>query len=130
MIITIDTTTPLSAQDLAVLGGLLGANTSSVVIQEPAPAAAHVKKPVKTPVEVSEAPTPAAGTPTPTEEEEASEEPQGDEDFTIDDAVSKATELVGTGKTALVKAALVKIGAKRVSELKGDKIAAFMKELS
>lgn len=48
---------------------------------------------------------------------------------TLDDAVTLATQLVSDGKAPAVKAALAVAGAKRVSELKGDAISAFINEL-
>lgn len=46
---------------------------------------------------------------------------------TLQDAVTLATDMVGAGKATQVKAALAAAGgAKRVSELKGDAIAAFI----
>lgn len=49
--------------------------------------------------------------------------------YTIADAVKAATELVSKGNAAAVKAALAPTGAKKVSELKGDDITAFMTAL-
>lgn len=48
---------------------------------------------------------------------------------TMDTAVKRATELVANGKAAEVKAALATAGVKRVSELKGKAIAAFLEAL-
>lgn len=51
-------------------------------------------------------------------------------EYTLDDAVTAATNLINEGKVADVKAALAQAGgAKRVSELKGDNITAFMTAL-
>lgn len=49
--------------------------------------------------------------------------------LTTADAVAKATEVLAAGGTAQVKAALATAGVKRVSELKGAAIAAFIAEL-
>lgn len=84
------------------------------------------------PVEPAPAPTPE---PTPEPEEEPEDdgadllapEPEG---ATMKDAVALATKLVNGGKSADVKAALTTLGAKRVSELAGAKIAAFVEALS
>lgn len=53
----------------------------------------------------------------------------GDTTYTIADAVAAATKLVSGGNAAAVKAALAGTSAKKVSELKGDDIAAFMTAL-
>lgn len=49
---------------------------------------------------------------------------------TLEDAVTKATTLIGDGKAAQVKAALLAAGVKRVSELKGDGISTFLTALA
>lgn len=49
---------------------------------------------------------------------------------TMEDAVAAATKLVSDGKAADVKAALAKVGAKRVSEVKPENIAKFIGLLS
>jgi len=71
--------------------------------------------------------------PEPEEDEDAESEDEGDEEDligggepTLDDAVAQATELVGSGQGAKVKAALKKVGAARVSALKGKAIAEFL----
>lgn len=48
----------------------------------------------------------------------------------LGDAVALATDLVSKGETKRVKAALAKMNVKRVSELKGASIQAFMDELN
>ena len=54
----------------------------------------------------------------------------GDEPaYTIEAAVAAATKLVSAGKSADVKAALAASGAKKVSELKGKGIQAFIEAL-
>lgn len=53
-----------------------------------------------------------------------------DGEVTLADAVAQATELVKQGKAADVKAALATVGATRVSELKGAKIATFLEALN
>lgn len=45
---------------------------------------------------------------------------------TVGDAVTEATKLISAGQQAKVKEALAGCGVKRVSELKGDSIAAFL----
>lgn len=72
------------------------------------------------------------------EEPEDAPEPEADDEDddllgggapTLEDAVAKATELVSTGKSAVVKAALAEAKAKRVNELKGDQIQKFLDAL-
>jgi len=74
--------------------------------------------------------------PEPEPEPEPEEDDEDDEDEvedligggepTLDDAVAQATELVGSGQGAKVKAALKKLGVARVSALKGKAIADFL----
>lgn len=61
--------------------------------------------------------------PTPEATEPSAEEAAG---ATPKDAISRATKLVSAGKTARVKAVLSELGAKKVSDLKGKKIAEFI----
>lgn len=75
------------------------------------------------------------------EEEEADVEEEAEDDllggdeeegttYTKEDAIAKATQLVSAQKQAVVKAALVKAGAKRVSDLNdSDAIQVFMTAL-
>ena len=70
--------------------------------------------------------------PEPEEAEDEDEDEDDEEDLiggtepTLDDAVAQATELVGAGQGAKVKAALKKLGVARVSALKGKAIADFL----
>ena len=71
------------------------------------------------------------------EPEEPTPADESDEDFsaepaaaTLADAVATATTAIQAGKSAVVKAALKSVGATRVSDLKGDKIAGFIAALS
>jgi hypothetical protein len=57
------------------------------------------------------------------EEEEAAEGP------TMQDAIDKATELVGEGRAAEVKGALANFGVKRVGELDESQVAEFLEAL-
>lgn len=113
MQITIDTSAPLSTTDLEILALLTGT-----------PAATIVEEPAKVPAP-KRAPKPA---PEPEPEEEPDEDLIGGE-VTVQDAVDKATELVGEGKQALVKAALKAVGADRVSNIPQSKAAAFLAAL-
>lgn len=61
--------------------------------------------------------------------EEPAEDLLGGTEYTLKDAIAKATELVSNGRGAEVKAALAPTGAKKVSELKGDAIATFIQAL-
>lgn len=69
-----------------------------------------------------------------TQKTEAEVAPEVDDDAptakaTLEQAVSRATALVSKGKTETVKEALAAVGAKKVSELKGTAIAAFIEAL-
>jgi hypothetical protein len=73
--------------------------------------------------------------PEPEPEPSAPEEPEEDDlvgggdaapEYTMDDAVARVTSMVGSGKHADAKAALVELGAKRVSELTSEQVQAFM----
>lgn len=59
-------------------------------------------------------------------EKEAGDDPA---DATMADAVAAATQVVSSGGAAKVKAALVVVGAKRVSEMKTEDIPAFLASL-
>ena len=48
---------------------------------------------------------------------------------TLEDAVAKASEVIQAGDVAKVKAALNDVGAPKVTQLKGDQIAAFIAAL-
>lgn len=78
--------------------------------------------------EESAAPAPAAkkAKAAPAAEEPAEEEATGP---TLEDAVAKATELVGEGEAAKVKGALAQFGVKRVSELEESQVAEFLAAL-
>lgn len=114
-------------------------------LPEPAAAPAAAKAPAKRAPKAAPAPEAEAST-TPavldTTLDEPADEPEAAADealigtvvetkeYTLDDAVTAATNLINEGKVADVKAALAKAGgAKRVSELKGDNITAFMTAL-
>ena len=117
MQLTIDTSTPLSSTDLAILA-LVGAAASTTIVEEPAkvPASKPAAKPKPKPE------------PEPEPEEEADEDLIGGE-VTVQDAIDKATELVGLGQQALVKSALKAVGADRVSNIPESKAAAFIAAL-
>lgn len=57
------------------------------------------------------------------------DETAAEEGPTLQDAVDLATKMVSEGKSADVKSALAEVGAARVSQLKGESIAAFLKIL-
>ena len=91
-------------------------------------APAPVAVPFNVPAAVTP-PKPAAAAPKAQPKPEPKPEPEEDlvgDVATLEDAVSRATTLVASGKTAQVKAALAAAGAKRVSELSGAKIGVFM----
>lgn len=121
MQITINTSEDLSTTDLAILALLTGASTHTVVTE---PAKAPAKAPAVKPAVKPE--------PEPEPEEEAEADDDADligGEVTVQDAIDKATELVGQGKQALVKAALKAVGGDRVSNLPASKAAAFIAEL-
>lgn len=116
-----------------------------VPASKPAPAAAPKAEPKAAPAPApkAEKPAPAPSSPQSTkaavldttiedapaavEAEEVEEDLVGGEDFTLQDAVTRATKLVSEKKQAIVKDALTALGAKRVSDLKEQAdINAFM----
>lgn len=119
-------TSELTDQDRAVLRALLGdAPAAAPKAEKPAPAkAAPAPKPepVKEPEPVQEE--------APAEPEAEDDLLGGDEVVTRADAVAAATKLVTSGEQAKVKDALASVGAKRVSEVADDKLAAFVAALS
>ena len=100
---------------------------SKTVEEKPEEPAKPAAKPA--PAKPAAKPAPAKPKPEP-EPEEADEEETETSGPTLDDAIAKATELVGAGKASDVKAALEAVGAPKVSALKGDAIAAFLEALS
>lgn len=109
MQITIHDTNDLTAADIRVLQVLIGSETP-----EKAP------KPQSKPEPALKAEKAVEPAPEPDENGEA----------TMKDAVELATKLVSNGEAAKVKAALAEVGAKRVSQLKEDKIPTFVASLS
>ena len=69
------------------------------------------------------------------DEDDVMGEPEADDDvpkairYSLDDAKSKAKELVGEGRTADVRKALQAVGCSRVSELSAGQVDTFMKAL-
>ena len=78
----------------------------------------------------------AAAKPEPEPAPEVEAEDDEDDDLlggggpTMEDAVALATKLIDDDRAADVKAALASVGVKKVGELKGAGIAAFIEELS
>ena len=106
-----------------------------------AKAEAEAAKAAQEPEAEAEAPKPrrrrsrAAAKPEPEPEPEVEAEDDEDDDLlgagpTMEDAVALATKLIDDDRAADVKAALASVGVKKVGELKGDDIAAFIEELS
>ena len=124
MQITIDTNEPLTETDRAILAPLLG---NIVPVEEPAPATAKPARTTK-PAPAKPAPAKPAPEPEPEPEEDEDEDLLGGE-VTLQDAVDRATELVSSGKSAAVKAALAKVGAKRVSDIKPSDLKKFIDAL-
>lgn len=116
MIINIDTTQELSPLDLRVLSALAGAEPTEKTVSQPK--AAKAAEPKATAEKAAPAP------------EEPAADDAADDGATLEDAVAIATNLVSNGEAAKVKAALSELGAKRVSELSGSKIAEFVAALS
>lgn len=127
MQITIDTNN-LSDLDLRILWLLGNADDA------PAPKAEKAAPKAETTAKAAPKakPAPKAEEPEEAVEEAVEEEetPEAATEATMEDAVELATKLVSSGQAAKVKAALAESGAKRVSELKGDDIPAFIAALS
>lgn len=64
------------------------------------------------------------------DDEDEDEDLVGGDEPTMADAVARATELVGEKRQQEVKDALAEFGVKRVSELKGGQIGAFLESLA
>lgn len=121
MQITIDTNN-LSELDIAMLAFLAGQDETAEEEEEaPAPPPAAKKAASKKAA--------AKPKPEPVEEEEDLID-GGDDAPTMSDAVAAATQLVSSGESAKVKAALAEVGAKRVSEMAEDDIPAFLAALA
>ena len=130
MIITIDTAQELTAQDRAVLHSLIG---------EPASDSVHFNGESATFTEPTLEPekpkrTRRATKPEPVEATETASEPEPEntEDLTalLDQAIAQGTALLKAGKQQVVRDALAKAGAERVSHLSGKtQILAFLAAL-
>ena len=118
MILTIDTTQPMSDADQRVLSALLGTALLADATAEPEPEPEpEEKKPRKRAAKKESEPEP--------EPEPEPEEP----DIGMDLAVSRATTLLAEGKSDTVKEALAVAGAKRVSELTEESVPKFLEAL-
>lgn len=129
-------------------------STAPVASAASAPVA---KQPAKVPPATKEVPpatkeVPLKAVPDPVEEEESNEqaptpaparrgpgrpkvekdtpEQVSEDSANLDDAVVKATEMLGSGKAAAVKAALKDVGAARVSQLKPSQVQPFLDALA
>ena len=128
--ITLDSNAPLTEKDRAILAPILG---NIVPVEEPAPATAKPARTAK-PAPAKTKPAPVEEPEVEDEETEAPVEETEDEDLlggevTLQDAIDRATELVSSGKSAQVKAALAKVGAKRVSDIKPSNLKKFIDAL-
>lgn len=122
-------TLPLSDEDHKLLASLLNEQTEP---SQPAAEAPKRTRRTKAEPKVAEPEeTPAETVTEPADEEDVigGSDDDDDEGPTLEDAVAKATALAADGKLAKVKAALAAVGAKRVSQLENDQIAAFLAEL-
>lgn len=132
MYISFDTS-DLSDTDRKVLA-LLAGNSKDTVI-ETAATAPDVKAEEPTPAPAPK-PAPAkkaapAPKPEPVKEEAAEALDEALDGLataqcSLEDAITLATKMVSEGNQAAVKAAITSVGAKRVSEMKGDQIAKFI----
>lgn len=142
MYISFDTS-DLSDTDRKVLALLAGnskdtviktaATVADVKAEEPTPAPAPKPAPEK---KAAPAPKPAPAPEPEPVKEEAAEAPEESLDealgelataqYTLEDAITLATKMVSEGNQAAVKEAITSVGAKRVSEMKGDQIAKFI----
>ena len=129
MQITIDTNN-LSSMDISMLAFLAdqGEDTQEAVAPEPEPVVV-----APAPVKRAKKATPVLAPVVEVEPEAAPEEDLlggEDEAPTMSDAVAAATKLVSGGNAAKVKAALAVAGAKRVSEVAAEDLAAFVAALN
>ena len=114
---------PLTEEEAAQLQAFIGETVQSAA---PAPKAKPAPKATAKAAPVAEE--------APEVPDEPADEADAEEDLlggapTLEDAVAKATELVSSGQTATVKAALAAVGAKRVSEVKANQVQAFIDAL-
>jgi hypothetical protein len=118
MQITIDTNGTLSDTDLQILSMLAGREAYAVdtktVVTEPAEKPAPAKRPA-----------PAKAKPAPEPEPEVEDDDLLGDTVTAESVMEKAAALVSKGKGALVKKALVEVGAGKVREVTADKLVQF-----
>lgn len=122
--ITITDVTNLSEDEKSLLAFILGGAdvpTVAAVEAKAEPAAKPAKKAAAKPAKKAE----------PEPEEDEDDDLLGDDEpeYTMADAVAKATEMVSGGNATDVKAALTDLGVRKVSELKPSQIAAFIAAL-
>lgn len=122
MHISINTEEGLSDLDRQILAVLAG-DAKAPAATTPAKAATPAKK-------TAAAPAKAKAEPEPEPEDDDTDAGSDDSDGpTLQDAKGAAGVLVSSGEAAKVKAALTKVGAKKVSEIAENKIAAFIAAL-
>ena len=127
MNISINTEEPLGATEIAVLKALIGQNDTAAPAAAPA---AAPKAAAKAAAKPKAKPAPAPEPEVETEVEVEAEEDVAGDGPTMEDAVAKATKLVSSGQAAKVKAALVEVGAKKVSEIATEDLGTFIDALS
>lgn len=127
--ITLDTE-KLSPADISFLGALAGQEQlPKAAAATPAKAAPAAEKPAAKATKAKPEPKAEPEPDTADDEVQTPADEEGDGP-TMQDAVELATKLVSNGEAKRVKEALADAGAKRVSELKADKVADFIAALS
>jgi hypothetical protein len=128
--ITITTELPLTPTERGILQVLLG-ETPAAPAAEPSKPKARVEKKNGAPVIVANDPEPEEEAAVEAAAEAVEPEPElpAEAEVSLETAVARAMEKLSSGKQAEVKAALVTVGAKKVSDLKPEAIPAFLAAL-
>jgi len=137
MLITVDTSQPLSDLDRQVLQAVL-ADTWPPTKEAPAKAAPEAEEPAEKPAKKAPArrtrktapdpePSPESAPSAPSAE--SADEPDEDAGPTKEDALAAATKLLGEGRMADVKGVLSNFGVKKVSDLKPSQYGDFIDSL-
>ena len=107
------------ANDLAYLKQLLGTETDAA----PAAPAAATRAPRKATAKATATPPEEDTTAAPATEDDGAQE------VSLSDAVKMATEMINSGDSDKVKAALSAVGVAKVSVMKADQVPAFLAAL-
>lgn len=124
MIITIDTTQPLSPEDRELIAAVIGFATVEVAGPAPAAKATPAKKAAAPAKKAAAKPAPASES-----DEDEEEEPEEDSAPTTKDALERATAVMDEHGAEPVRTALAAVKVQKVGQLKPTQVAKFLEAL-